>query len=205
MNDNEFTPKDQPQSLGDRFRNLIEPALDDERRQATQLAILDDIFKALATRLEPVIERSLGNIFNQAAMVEQRKPDDKNVFIIKQLTEVGPQGEAKVPGVIRMGLPIATGFVEFAAHDIKELPGYIALHEKARELNVSLKLMNITADETKAPSGYPQPAMLIVDLTKSYEAGAIENAQLYPNLPPRAEAPAQKQKFNRGGKGGFNF
>lgn len=180
--------------LGDKLRNLIQPALDDSRRQATQLEMLDDVFKGLAQKFEPILTRSLGDVFNQASRIENNNGDDaRNMFIIKQLTD--PEG---LSPMIRMGLPIATGFIEFSPQDIKELPGYIALHEKARELNVALKLVNITMDETKSPNG-PQPAMLIVDMSKSYEEGAMENASLYPQLT------ARKPQFDRRASDGFTF
>ncbi len=180
--------------LGDKLRNLINPALDDTRRQATQLEMLDTIFVGLSQKFEMILTKSVGDIFNQAARLEKNGGEDaRNMFIIKQLTEA----EGLSP-LIRMGLPIATGFIEFSPQDIKELPGYIALHEKARDLNVAIKLVNITMDETKSPNG-PQPAMLIVDMSKSYEEGAMENASLYPQLA------ARKAQFDRRAADGFTF
>lgn len=210
MNDNNATPREdltgkrfvvpQPAKppadlpLGDRLRNLINPAMEDARRHPTQLQMADKIFDQLATRLESVLNRALGNVFNQAATIERNNGEDaRNMFIIEQLTD--HQG---LDPFIRMGLPIATGFIEFTARDITELPGYIKLHEKARELNVALKLANITMDETKSPNG-PQQAVLIVDMSKSYEQGAMENASLYPQLPPVAA------KFDRRSGNGFKF
>lgn len=180
--------------LGDKLRNLINPALDDSRRQTTQLAMLDQIFAELGQKLELIINRSIGDIFNQAARVENNGGDDaRNMFMIKQLTD-----HEGLSTLLRMGLPINTAFLEFSPQDIKELPGYIALHEKARDLNIAVKLLNITMDENKSPSG-PQPAMLIVDLAKSYEEGAMENATLYPQLP------AKKVEFDRHTGNGFSF
>lgn len=209
MNDNDARPQDeltdkrdlapQPanptkQPLGDRLRNLIQPALEDSRRHSTQLNMLDKIFDQIALNLESICNRSLGNVFNQAAAVENNNgPEARNLFVIRQLTEV----EGLDP-LVRLGLPIATGFIEFSPRDITELAGYIKLHEKARELNIALKLINVTMDETKS-QGIPPQAILVVDISKSYDDGALENANLYPQLPPVAPA------FDRRSGNGFRF
>lgn len=210
MNDNNARPRDDltPQfnakpimppsnnnlPLGDRLRALIEPALEDSRRQQTQLDALDKIFAGLAPRFEALLNRTLGSIFNQAAAAERNDGEaGRNMFMIDRMTD----HEGLSP-VVRMNLPINTGFLELSPQEITNLPGYIALHEKARELNVALKLINVTADETKSPHG-PQPAMLLVDLTKTYNEGAMENASLYPQLP---EA---KARFDKTSKGDFKF
>lgn len=172
--------------LGERIRNLIEPALDDPRREQVQHDLVNAAFQSIADQLEMRLERTFTNIFNQASAVEKRSPDMKNVFIVQQLTEVNPQtGEAKFSPVVRLAVPVATAYLELSPLDIKEMPGYIALHEKARELDVSLRLVNMTAEDGKSPSPYPQQAILVIDASKSYDAGALENATLYPNLPPK--------------------
>lgn len=191
MNDNR-NPANLP--LGDKLRNLIQPALEDSRRQATQLAVLNDIFQELSGHFEQFLTQRFADVFNRAASKERSGGESaRNMFMIEQLTDL--KGTSTF---LRMDLPIATAFLEFEAQDIKELPGYIALHEKARELNVALKLVNVTIDEVKSPNG-PQPAMLLVDLNKSYEDGAMENSTLYPQLPE------QNIPFNRTTGKGFNF
>ena len=207
MNDNEknlankqsITPRPVTTSsanapLGDKLRNLIQPAMEDSRRKQTQLDMLDKIFEQVGGRLEAFLNRALGDTFNRAANVERTGGQDAlNMFMIQELT----RHEGLDP-VVRMGLPIATGFIEFSPQDITDLPGYIALHEKARELNIALKLVNVTMDETKSPNG-AQPAMLIADISKSYEEGAMENAHLYPHLPPK------KIEFDTRAREGFKF
>lgn len=189
-------PSDKNLPLGDRLRNLIQPALDDTRRQAAQLEMVDQMFMAISQNLEAYLNRALGDFFNQAATVERRNADMKNLFILDKLTREAKENPSPI---VRVGVPVNTAFIEFSAQDIKELPGYIALHEVAREMNVALKIMNITMDETKTPSGYPQQCVLVIDMTKSYEEGAMENASLYPQLPPK------KVEFDRNGGQKFKF
>lgn len=180
--------------LGDKLRNLIQPALDDSRRQTVQLQKLDEIFEELAKKLEHIVTDSIGNVFNEAARMERNGGDAaRNMYMINQLTD-----HKGLSTYLPLRLPINTTFLEFSPQDIKDLPNYIALHEKARELNIALKLMNVTMDETKSPNG-AQPAVLAIDLSKSYEEGAMENASLYPQLPPK------KVEFDRRTGNGFTF
>lgn len=193
MSDNE---KKQP--VGQRIRAMIEPALDDPRRNEIQLQKLDDIFNKIAAKMPQVIESEFGDFSFKVENESKRKPENRNPMIIDALTTMGPEGEALYSPIKKIGLPISTNFTAFAAADIKDLPSYIKLHEKARDMDVSLKLLGITAEETKGASGYGLPAVLIVDASKSYEDGALENSGLYPDLPPR------KVEFGRRG-GDFNL
>ncbi len=193
MSDNDKKPP-----VGERIRAMIEPALDDPRRNALQLQKLDEIFNKVAAMVPRMLEGEF-NEFNRAVENETtRKPDNRNPMIIDALTSMGPQGEPLYSPIKKIGLPISTNFTAFAASDIKELPGYVKLHEAARDMDVSLKLLGVTADETKGGSGYGLPAVLIVDGSKSYQDGALENGHLYPDLPPR------KVDFGRRG-GDFNL
>lgn len=193
MSDNEKKPP-----VGQRIRAMIEPALEDPRRDEIQLKKLDDIFNKVAAAVPRIVEAEFNDFSYQVEAETQRKPDNRNPMIIDALTSVGPQGEALYSPIKKIGLPISTNFTAFAAADIKELPGYIKLHETARDMDVSLKLLGVTAEETKGASGYGLPAVLIVDASKSYEDGALENSHLYPDLPPR------KVDFGRRG-GDFNL
>ncbi|MDY0008242.1 MAG: hypothetical protein RBS08_00920 [Bdellovibrionales bacterium] len=174
-----------PESVGARIRALIEPALEDPRRPELQLKKLDEIFNAMAPRLPKIMEGEINNFENAVKAETDRKPENRNPMIIDALTQIGPNGESLYSPIKKFGLPISTTFTEFAAADINELPGYIKLHEAARELDVSLKLIGVTAEETKGSGGLGMPAVLIVDGSKSYTDGALEGARLYPNLPPR--------------------
>lgn len=185
--------EEQKKPIGDRIRALIEPALDDPRRPELQLKKLDTIFNAVAPRLPQMLEAPFRDFSMHVEQETSRRPENRHPMIIEALTQVGPDGEPMYNPIKKLGLPISTTFTTFAAADINELPGYVRLHEAARDMNVALKLIGVTAEEAKAGSGLGMPAILVVDATKTYEEGALENANLYPNLPPR------KVEFNRSG------
>ena len=46
----------------------------------------------------------------------------------------------------------------------------------------------MTADESRSVSGFSLPAILLIDASKTYNEGALEGANLYPNLPPKRVA-----------------
>jgi hypothetical protein len=170
--------------VGDRIRAVIEPALDDPRRDQIQLNKLDEIFNAVATRLPEILGNDFDR-FNAAVEAEtRRKPDSRNPMVIDALTSLGPDGAPLYSPIKKIGLPISTTFTQFAATDVNNLPGYIRLHETARDMNVALKLIGVTAEESKG-SGLGGQAILVVDGSRSYEDGALENAMLSPQLPPR--------------------
>lgn len=168
--------------LGQSIRALIEPALDDPRRSKLQLEKLDDIFNQLAMIVPCSLEQDFNHFARYVQNASERNPEVKNPIIIDALTSGGEQGYSPIK---KFGLPISTEFTDFSAQDIKELPNYIKLHEIARDLDVALKLMGVTADEAKG--GFSQ-AILIVDGSKTYDEGALENSSLYPNLPPKPQS-----------------
>lgn len=173
-NDNKNEDK---KPLGQSIRDMIEPALDDPRRQEIQLKQLDHIFNQLTQAIPTTLEQEFNQFSRYVQNAAERNPEVKHPMIIDALTVAG-QGYSPIK---KFGLPINTDFTDFSAQDIKELPHYISLHEVARELDVALKLSGITGDETRG--GMSQP-VLVVDGSKSYDQGAMENAQMYPNLPP---------------------
>jgi hypothetical protein len=187
-----MSEEEKKKPVGERIRALIEPALDDPRRQPLQLQKLDEIFNAIATRMPRILESEFDRSNAAVEAETRRQPDNRNPMIIDSLTQMGPEGESLYNPIKKLGLPISTAFTEFAAADINELPGYIKLHETARDMDVALKLVGVTAEESKG-GGLGMPAVLVVDGSKSYNDGAIENARLYPNLPPR------KVEFGRRG------
>lgn len=175
----ENNPEKKP--LGDRIRDLINPALEDERRREIQLKILDDLFLEVAQMFPSLMEQSFSAFFNEAA--QKKSLADKNAFVIKYIT-TGSKDRKSYSPLLQLGLPVITGFTNFSAEDIKNLPGYIKLHVTARTHNVALKIKGLTAEEAKSDN----PA-IIVDGMKTYEQGAMENYQLYPNLPPESQKP----------------
>jgi hypothetical protein len=178
-NDNKNEDK---KPLGQSIRDLIEPALDDPRRNELQLQKLDHIFNQLAQVVPRALEQEFNNFARYVENASERNPEVKHPMIIDALTAGGDQGYSPIK---KFGLPISTEFTDFAANDIKELPNYIKLHEVARDLDVALKLLGVTADEAKG--GFSQ-AILVVDGSKTYAEGALENSTLYPNLPPKPQS-----------------
>ena len=181
--------------LGDRIRDLINPALEDERKHKIQLKILDEAFEKLAVAFPKIMKEKFSDIFNEASGMSN--PEAKNIFLIKALTEA-PNGRPKYSPTLPLNVPIETAFTKFSADDINGLPGYIKLHLAARAANVAIKVVNLTADEARGGS----PA-LIFDGSKTYEQGAMENYRLYPDLPEIAPPPPTS--FDRRGPGHYDL
>ncbi len=187
MNDNE-------KPLGQRIRDLINPALEDSRRESIQADILNKAFGHACFMLPQVLEHEFSEVFNEAARVSHKEPDKKNPFLIDALTARTAQGEEKYSPTKRMQLSISLAFTTFTAEEVKELPNYIRLHELARDMDVAIRVYGLLAEE-KGGSPYNNPPVLILDASKTYEEGAMENANFYPNLPPK-QVPFDKKAAN---------
>jgi len=175
---NDNTPPQEP--LGKKIRDLINPALADDRREKIQLDMLDKAFAKWVDLMPQILTKEFQEIFNYVSKPGKDAEDKKNPIIITALTTAGKDGESPYMPVRRMKLDISTDFTTFSAEDIKQLPNYIRLHEAARELDVALNVKGLVGDETKSSN-----PVIVVDATKTYEEGASENFLLYPNLPPR--------------------
>lgn len=187
--DVQMTPDDKKEPVGKRIRDLVYPALDDERRPEIQKKILNNIFNRVAGALPDILEGDLDNFSRQLEHQTRRDPNMKNPLIIEALTNIDPRtGESLFNPIKKIPLPLSVAFTQFSADDVKYLSGYIKLHEAARDVDVSIRVLGLTADESKAGAvGYALPALLIIDGTKSYTEGALENSNLYPDLPPKKE------------------
>jgi hypothetical protein len=186
-----------PPPLGQRLRDLINPALEDERARQVQNELMSNIFGQIADNVPQMFEREFTHFFNHVAAKSKAKPQIKNPMIVTALTAGGGEGgEGAFNPIKKLQLPIATAFTSFSPDDIKEMPGYLRLHEICREMDISVKLMALTADEAK---GTMMPPLLILNAAQSYNDGALENAQLYPDLPPR------KVDFNKRSGQDFHF
>jgi len=175
--------------LGQSIRELINPALEDQRKPVIQNDRLDKAFSEIAESIEPALEHAFQHFFNAVARTAERSPDHKHPMIIDALTVTkGEEGNSKYSPIIRLPLPISTTFTAYTADEVREMPGYIKLHEKARELDVALRIVGLTADEAKGSAVFALPPILMIDASKSYEEGAAENSALYPNLPPQKAA-----------------
>jgi hypothetical protein len=179
--------------LGEKLRDLVNPALEDERRPKIQAEILDGFFERMASHFSQILEINYTKIFNQVVDKEKSKggkaatldEEQRNPIIIRQMTEIDPEtGEAKYSPAIRLQVELSVAHTTFTAAEIKELPGYIRLHEEARRHDVAIRITGLTLDEAKNPAGIILPAILTLDGSKSYERGAMENSNLYPDLPP---------------------
>jgi hypothetical protein len=185
------TPK---QPLGQSIRDLLNPAFEDERRPEIQNKIVSDIFAQLADSIAPLFEQEFSHFFNHVAAKADKKPLQKTPIILHAMTLAGKNGDGAYSPVKELRLPIVTKFTNFSTDDIKDMPGYIKLHEVCRDMDIAIKLIGLTADEAR---GSMMPPILTLDATKSYTEGAMENAHLYPNLPPK------KVEFDR--KSGRDF
>ena len=179
--------------VGKSIRDLINPALEDERRSQIQLKILDNAFNQFADNIPMIFEREFSAFFNHVAKRSADKPNTKNPMIITALTTAkGEDGDSPYAPKKSLLIPISTNFTTFSADEIKELPGYIRLHTVARDMDVALKVSGLLADDKG------QQTVLTIDASKTYEEGAFENPQMYPQLPlPKVEFDKKGgQQFN---------
>jgi len=183
-----MAPRNNPkkrQPLGQSIRELIKTALQDERRQQIQLDILDQFFAETVFKLTKVLEDGILPIFNHAATMPLPK---RNKFIIEQLTKLDITGMPLYsPRTIEISIPLCMNFVNFSGEDIRELPGYINLHEVARKEDVALDL--VLPSESGEGGKKDKQIKLIVNSFRTYAQGAAENPQFYPDLPELPEVP----------------
>jgi hypothetical protein len=189
---------DPQKPLGQRLRDFINPALEDDRAKQVQSEYVSNVFDQIAENVPQIFEKEFTHFFNHVAQRSEKRPQTRNPMIVNALIAVqNPQeGEAAFSPIKKLQLPISTAFTNFAPDDIKEMPGWIKLHEVCRELDISIRLVALTGDESK---GSMMPPLLVLNAAQSYSDGALENAQLYPDLPPR------KADFNRRDGQAFDF
>jgi hypothetical protein len=189
-----FDNEDQPKApLGQRLRDMINPALDDERAKPIQAEIASNLFAQIADNIPRMYEGELTHFFNHVSKAPEKK---RTPIIVTALTAGGQDGEPTFNPIKKLQLPISNSFTTFSAEDIREMPGWIKLHEVCRDMDISVKLLSMTQEEAK---GSMLPPLLILDASKSYNEGAIENAQLYPQLPEK------KVEFNKKNGQQFDF
>ena len=166
-----FRPEGKPTSQS--IRDLVNDALEDKRKEAIQLGILDQIFGGISHQLEEYIDSQIRAIFNYAAGLA---PEEKNETIIHALTR------GNISLTFLLGISINTEYTQYSPIDVRELPNYIKLHDIAREKDVALRLVGVVQGDARSA----QPA-LVVDIGKSYEEGAMDPSAHYPDLPPKKQ------------------
>lgn len=156
--------------VGDSIRDLVNAAMEDERRHQVQLDLLDESFKRIASQIPRVMQQELTQVFN---MLSRQPQEERNLILIEMLTT------GQYHPVKQLQIQIETSYTQFSVEDIKALPGYIKMHEEARAANIAINLVGLTTEDSRGG-----PALLVFDGTKSYEDGAAEHSMLYPDLPP---------------------
>lgn len=179
----EYDPK---KPIGDTIRELANSAFEDRRRLEIQLKLMDQTFRNLAEHFADLMGHSCSEMIN--SVVDPYKStrqkiifldeETRNPSLIKYLTTAQSSPLRK-----HIPLGIDVNFTTFSASDIRELPGYIKLHQAARKANVALDLQGLTVDDRKSPPNSPSPPpMIFIDASKTYEEGAL-SSNLYPDLP----------------------
>ena len=179
----DFNSKKKP--VGESIRDLINPALEDDRKPKIQLDILDKIFENTAGDMSEILANNLSRLFNRLSGTQS---EDKNPQIITLLTMVDSQGNPLYSPILRLRIPVCVDFAEFTPAALCELPGYIKLHMAARDEDVAVSVTGLTTDDVRKGG----PVFLTLDCSKTYEQGAVENPHLYPQLPEPLPPPPLK-------------
>lgn len=157
-------------SAGEIARELVEAAMEHEKRHEIQRNILSGIFNSLAKEAEK-LESQLPMLFNQLSMMPEGQKLEQ---VIADLT-VG-----RFPTVVQMKIGISTQFTDFNLEDIKEMPGWIKIHEMARKLDVAVRLVGVTKEDAGGDGGGPMPHVAF-DILKPYDQSDLSSS---PDLPP---------------------
>lgn len=176
MSSNDNIPKGQ--RLREAF-NIVE----EKGAKDVQLRMLDDLFHKFTDLMERVVDGEL----NAAKKVAHMSPDAEETFVnlIEHFTIAKQQDGSGFAPVMTLQVPINVGLTNFTKEEIRSLPGYIALHKKAREMDVSISANDLIRDEVQEmPSGQVMPPTLVMDLRKSYEEGLRnDHDNMAPDLP----------------------
>lgn len=176
MSSNDNTPKGQ--RLREAF-NIVE----EKGAKDVQLRMLDDLFQKFGQIIERVMDAEL----NAASKVAQmsHKPEETFVDLIEHFTLAKQQDGSGFSPVMTLQIPMNISLTNFTKEDIRSLPGYVALHKKAREMDVAINASDLIRDEVQElPSGQIMPPTLTMDIRKSYEEGLRnDHDNMAPDLP----------------------
>lgn len=185
MNDNSKKPP-----IGQRVRAILEPLLEKEETHELMYKLASDYFAELAQQLPQFMETSLRSFFNTASL---KNPTARDFKLTKGLTimEKDPGISEPFPIVAKLALNVSNEFTNFTAAEIKSMPGFVALHEKLREMDVAAKFNGLTIEDKN--SGYTSGVMTL-DFSKDYLSGALQSPGLYPDLPEQESTNTAKKK-----------
>lgn len=176
MSSNDNTPKGQ--RLREAF-NIVE----EKDAKDVQLRMLDDLFQKFGQIIERVMDTELDAASKVAQM--SHKPEETFVDLIEHFTITKQQDGSGFSPVMTLQIPMNICLTNFTKEDIRSLPGYIALHKKAREMDVAINASDLIRDEVQElPSGQIMPPTLTMDVRKSYEEGLRnDHDNMAPDLP----------------------
>jgi hypothetical protein len=188
--DDSLNNKKPPQEpLGKRIRDVVDGALSCEQRRDVQIQMLDQVFFELSMVLPKRMESELKDLFKMLSMVRAR---EQKPATVEALTIPPPDGYSPIK---KFGLGFSNMFTEFTIDDFINLPGYIELHKVARQMDISINIMNVTAEEAKSGNPlFPSAAMLVANGLESYEDGWYKYRAIYPKLPPVDQPKNNKPK-----------
>ena len=179
----------------DAARSFIGEALADPRKMQLQLDMLDITLQNYAQELPGLVENALGPLFNAVSL---SLPEKRNEVIIRLLDS----GQFNPTKVFAIGMN--NQFNDYSGYEIRQLPGYAALHEAAQAMNVAVDVAGLTRDEGVPPR-------LIINTFKTYNEGRMSSTYGDPDLlvqeeetppaqdvaPPVEETPPAKSKPKR--------
>jgi hypothetical protein len=203
----------------EQFREMWSEALEDQRKPEIQMDVLNDVFEQAAAMFPEMVDKGLAEIYEELSG-EQRDPffdqyaqenpkivamRNRDVFNAVVLRDPADRNEDFIVGltvgtidpVIRIGLAINPQVADFSdiiimgEPNITELPGYIKLHEAARDKNVGIAVVGLKRGE-----GREQQPLIIIDLSKDYNDGQniVPTGLRYPVLSEPEEAPAKAKQ-----------
>jgi hypothetical protein len=162
------TPGPDGKKLGDRLREMLEEAYGSDEVDEIQNDMLDECLQHLAGSLTKRTEKHVSQLFNEVAELE---PSDRDFVVIEATSgrDFDPRFITKIG--------INKDFTDYTESEIRQMEGFLLLHEAARALGVGIDLRGLTSEERSHPA-------LIIDPLSSYEDYAAESTYGYPDLPP---------------------
>lgn len=155
--------------LGQKIRDRVNAALADTRRDKIQLELLDKAFEDISKLVPQLFNKEFQQLERHIKIAAPNNPEKEALIIITAVTTTAKNDDIDSPysPIRTIRVPVSTSFTQFTAQQIRELPGYIKLHEAARELDVALNLGGLM-DGDEGRSGVPS---VTVNAMKNLRAG----------------------------------